>query len=118
MTKKKSIITIVVILLAFWTVCGIGYAVFNAYFEKMERQEILAIVSDHLMSDAVFADKYGSVQSVTWNNDKEFVKVHGHECIVPCLITTSDDTVFEVDVRFNFENATHSFYYDSVTCAQ
>ena len=112
--KKKTIIILISVFVAFEIVCGIGYVTFNSYFKKMERQEIMTIVSDYIMSDENFAAQYGSVQTISWNDEKQFQKIHGYECVVPCLVTTIDGQVFEVDMRFNFENSKRNFFYDAV----
>ena len=117
MNKKKVIKTVVIIviaLVAFVAISIIGYHFIKQRVELSETNAICQEIELFMKNDEEFISQYGAVKSVTLHKDYKREIVNSNELKVPCLVEANDG-MYLVWVDFYFTPTDTIITYISVT---
>lgn len=112
--KKKTIAIIIAIILVLIVLWYIGYTILKANDRHIRNKALNNIVSEFIISDADFVEKYGEITSTAIYKESEYVSTGRKEVEVPCVVNTQNGKSYIVWVRYNFSSEKDIFEYVSV----
>ena len=115
MSKRKTILIAVAVILALIILWGIGYSLLRANDRRIRNKALNNTVSEFIRSDASFAEKYGRVISTSIYEKSQYVSAGNKTVEVPSVVTVEDGTSYVVWVRYDFSGDADIFEYISVT---